>query len=389
MTLRRLLAVSHRGQVGGAPIVLEDLVRWITEHTEVDVATVMLTRGDMYGRFREVSAVFELDELTAAADEFGGGPLDGLGTFDLVLLNSLESLALLPSLPDGVPVVSHIHELQVSCREWLRLVQGDPLRTGPDAWIAASAPVRTMLVDEYGCPPELVHLHPSFIDVARLEGRRADRRALESLRRSIGIPHEAPVVMGSGTFEWRKGPELFVQLAGAVQRVAPDPVHFLWVGGNLDSVEHGRLRSDIDRAGVEHLHIVGDVDDPIPYQQLADVFVLTSHEDPHPLVCLEQGALGHPVVSFRNGGIVDVLVAAGPDAARGVVDHLDVASMVERTLELLYDERRRRRAGEQLRDRVLAAHDVPVAAPALFEGLQGVTAPTSHTTPRSRGTHDT
>ena len=370
MTLRRLLAVSHRGQVGGAPIVLEDLVRWITEHTEVEVTTVMLTRGDMYGRFREVSTVFELDELTAAADASGGGPLDGLGPFDLVLLNSLESLALLPALPDGVPVVSPIHELQVSCREWLRPVDGDPLRTGPDAWIAASAPVRSMLVEEYGCPSERVHLHPSFIDVARLEGRRADARALESLRRSVGIPREAPVVMGSGTFEWRKGPELFVQLAGAVQRAAPDPVHFVWVGGNLDSVEYGRVRSDIQRAGIEHLHITGDVDEPIPYQQLADVFVLTSHEDPHPLVCLEQGALGHPVVSFRNGGIVDVLTAAGPDAAQGVVDHLDVASMAERTLELLYDERRRRRAGEQLRDRVLAAHDVPVAAPALFEDLR-------------------
>lgn len=374
MSLRRLLAVSHRGAVGGASIVLDDLLGWIAGHAEVEITTLMLTPGDMGTRFARWGEVHELGELDASTGPPGARLFDGGPTFDLVLLNSLESLAVLPRLPAGVPVVSHIHELEVSCRGWLRTVEGDPLRSGPDAWIAASRPVQEMLVGEYGAPAERVFLHPSFVDVGRIEGRSVGDRELAGLRRSLGIPHDAPVVMGSGTFEWRKGPELFVQLAAALEQHLADPVHMVWVGGDLLGMEWDRLRSDIRRAGIERLHVTGDVDEPVPYAQLADVFVLTSHEDPFPLVCLEHAALGHPVVTFRNGGIVDLLAEAGPEAARGVVEHLDTAAMVRRVQDLLYDDQLRGRAGEQLRERVRAAYDLSVAAPPLFARLQGLAA---------------
>ena len=45
MSLRRLLAVSHRGAVGGASIVLDDLLGWIAGHAEVEITTLMLTPG--------------------------------------------------------------------------------------------------------------------------------------------------------------------------------------------------------------------------------------------------------------------------------------------------------------------------------------------------------
>lgn len=372
MSLGRLLAVSHRGAVGGASIVLDDLLRWISEHEDVEITTLMLTPGDMWHRFARWGDVHELGELDASTGRSEGALFESVPPFDLVLLNSLESLAVLPRLPRGVPVVSHIHELEVSCRGWLRTVEGDPLRWGPDAWIAASRPVQEMLVQGYGAPTERVFLHPSFVDVGRLESRRVGERELGALRRSLGIPHDVPVVMGSGTFEWRKGPELFVQMAAALERAVPDPVHVVWVGGDLLGMEWDRLRSDIRRAGLQHLHVTGDVDEPVPYAQLADVFVLTSHEDPFPLVCLEHAALGHPVVTFRSGGIVDLLAEAGPEAELGVVDHLDTAAMVRRVQDLLYDEQLRRRAGEQLRDRVRAAYDLSVAAPPLFARLQGL-----------------
>jgi glycosyltransferase involved in cell wall biosynthesis len=329
----------------------------------------MLSGGPMWNRFAPHGDVSELDDLVAAASG-GEAPLRALGQFDLVLLNSLGSLAALPFMPAGVPVISYIHELQVACRNWTSLHGRALLSDGPDAWIAASRPVGEMLVSEFGAPIERVHVHPSFIDVVGVLERRAEPRAVEQHRRSLGIPDEATIVMGSGILDWRKGPDLFVQLACAVRRSMPDPVHFVWVGGSLEGPDWERLRSDLERTGADHVHLTGPVDDPVPLYQMADVFVLTSHEDPFPLVCLEHAALGHPVVTFRNGGIIDVLYEAGPDAALGVVDHLDTAAMAERVMALIYDQDLRRRAGEQLREHVTSTHDLAVAAPALVEDLR-------------------
>lgn len=370
MTLKRLLAVSHEGLVGGAPIVLADLEGWIRANTDIEIHTLMLSAGAMWHRFEPHGGVSVLGDLVVAAEGTNARPLDPLGPFDLVLLNSLGSLAALPVLPIDVPVVSYIHELQVACRNWTSAYGRVLLSDGPDAWIAASRPVGEMLVGEFGAPFDRVHVHPSFIDVPRVLERRADVRVVEQHRRALGIPAEATVVMGSGILDWRKGPELFVQLACAIRRSTADPVHFVWVGGELKGPEWERVRSDIERTGADHVHLTGAVDDPVPLYQLADVFVLTSHEDPFPLVCLEHAVLGHPIVTFRNGGMVDLLTEAGPDAALGVVEHLDVAAMAERVRALIYDQDLRRRAGEQLRDRVVTTHDVAAAAPALVEDLR-------------------
>ncbi len=120
------------------------------------------------------------------------------------------------------------------------------------------------------------------------------------------------------------------------------------------------------------MHFVGVRPDPLPWFAMADVFALPSREDPFPLVCLEHAAMGHPLVTYRNGGIVELLEAAGPAAATGVVDHLDVGAMADSVLDFLSSERLSDRAGAELRERVLSHHDVSVAAPALLAELEGL-----------------
>ena len=145
--------------------------------------------------------------------------------------------------------------------------------------------------------------------------------------------------MGAGTIDWRKGPDLFIQLATEVRRRSREPVAFVWVGGRLEGPEWIRVHSDMERAGADHVHFVGTHWDPMPWFRAADLFVLTSREDPYPLVALEHAAMGHPVVSYRSGGIDELLTAAGREAALGMVDHLDVGAMADRVLAFLNSDR--------------------------------------------------
>ena len=76
--------------------------------------------------------------------------------------------------------------------------------------------------------------------------------------------------------------------------------------------------------------------------------------------------MGHPIVTYRNGGMVELLEAAGADAAFGVVDYLDVGTMAERVLTLLGDDRLRTAAASQLMERTVSHHDTSVCAPPLW-----------------------
>lgn len=389
---RRLLAVSHEANWTGAPIVLADLLEWIARHTDTEIHTLLLRDGPLRTRFEELGPVTALG--ASAANALLGPPgepvarsrpggLEGwaprarrqlgrLGDFDVVHLNSAASAGILPHLPLSGPVVAHVHEMALALGT-LGDREQDLLRTVPTRWIAASAAVRDDLVDVLGIERDRIAVHHSFIEAARFDAARANARDVGRLRRDHGIPDDAAVVMGSGAIEWRKGVDLFVQLAAAVHRSTSDPVHFVWVGGDRRSGELTRAWADCGRAGIRDVvHFVGAHPRPETWFAAADVFALTSHEDPFPLVCLEHAAMGHPVVTFRNGGIVEMVEPAGPEAASCVIPHLDVAGMAARVLDLLASEALRRTVGDQVRQRVLAHHDVSIAAPGLWADVAEV-----------------
>jgi glycosyltransferase involved in cell wall biosynthesis len=391
--LRRLLAVTHEATITGAPMNLLHLLTWIQDHTSIETHLVVMHDGPLRHRFERVTEVTVLDRSSLqrgmSVAERGLRQLGSrrawkpvavarllpqlrkLSGFDVIYLNSLTSLTIAEHLPPALAVVSHVHELQVALRQ-LPPHERSLLEQLPDGWIAASDAVRRMLVDEVGLPEARVRLHHEYIDPAPFVGVATDAREVERLRASIGIPPDASIVMGAGTVEWRKGPELFVQLATECRRRSREPVHFVWVGGDLTGNDWQRVRSDIERAGADLVHFVGVKPDPLDWFSLADVFALTSHEDPFPLVCLEHALMGHPVVTYRNGGMPELLSAAGPEAAAGVVDHLDVAALADRVLELLASDPLLRTVGAQLRQHVLDHHVVDVAAPRLLADLEEV-----------------
>src|SRR5690606_28784969 len=85
--------------------------------------------------------------------------LRALRDFDVVYLNSLPSLAVLPYLPPAQLVVSHVHELQVAVRTWRHTPEFELFSSRPDLWVAASDAVGRLLTDEIGLPPSRVAVH--------------------------------------------------------------------------------------------------------------------------------------------------------------------------------------------------------------------------------------
>ena len=217
-------------------------------------------------------------------------------------------------------------------------------------------------------PPELITLCHSFIavDEVQLARASADRQVT---RRRLGISPDALVVGGVGTMDWRKGPDLFVQVAAMVTRRLPDAdVHFVWAGGDTAGPTRGGLLMDARRLGLgDRIKFVGPLEQPAQLFAAMDVFALTSREDPFPLVMLEAAAAGIPLVCFEGGGGAPEFVRPG---AGHVASYLDIAGMAAWVSDLLEREGVRQRMGQIAAERVRKRHTVDQAGPVLVDVIR-------------------
>ena len=177
--------------------------------------------------------------------------------YDLVYSNSIASSVCSPtchppgdrqSRPRAAGRAAHV----ATSMEFL-----DAFDQRSDAWIAASGAVRDLLVDERGFRRRPGAAAPRVHRRPRASPRAGAAPGDRAPPRDLGIPADAAVVVGAGTIDWRKGADLFVQLAAEVRRQTREPVSFVWVGGDLVGTDWERVRSDIERTGSDHVHFVG------------------------------------------------------------------------------------------------------------------------------------
>ena len=143
------------------------------------------------------------------------------------------------------------------------------------------------------------------------------------LRRALGIDDAAFVWGMSGLVEYRKGADLFLEAAKSLRE---DNVHFLWLGSPGNSGYQLFIERSVAYYDLKNVHFVGkQTADYYGYLRSVDGFVLTSREDPFPLVMIEAAALGKPIVAFDSGGVRE-FVQRGMGV---VVESWNVADLVE------------------------------------------------------------
>ena len=349
----RLLVVSHDAALAGAQlIVLENLRHWAG--AGVDCRVLLIGSGELEPAFASVCPV-------ACCADMPGVPcaravravLEDLERSgwrpDAAFCNTVASSEAAEALHRaGVPVLSAVYELPTSIDDALggRKTIERVMRSSRRVMVA-SAFVRDRLCDAYGIAPE--RLEPVHTGVL---GRPAGDRgpARQRIRAELGVAEDTVVVLGCGSVHHRKGTDLFVGAAArAAAELAGDDarrVVFAWVGDDQSGPTFRNwCRHDIERAGLQEMvRLVGKRADPSEWFAGADVFALTSREDPFPMVNLEAMRAGLAVVAFADaGGATEVLTRD-----RGVVvPYADAAAMGTAVAALVRDPEARDRFGRR------------------------------------------
>jgi GT2 family glycosyltransferase len=250
----------------------------------------------------------------------------------------------------GMRTVSLIHELPGIITSYGLERHAQVIADQADRVVFPADAVREGFLTIARPPAERIVLRPQGLFRQNGAKTASERKAARArLRHRFALADEVRIVLGMAFGDHRKGIDLFVAAGTQIMRQRADIV-FIWVG-ELEQGIAPNIRQAIEQSGVaERFILPGFQDQTDDFYVGADVFALTSREDPFPLVVLEVLEAGVPVVAYRNGGGAVKLLESGCGL---IAETLSAEAMAERIETLLDDESLRSAFGETGRQRMI------------------------------------
>jgi glycosyltransferase involved in cell wall biosynthesis len=304
-----LLLVGHDAFPAGAQLLLLHIGRHLVLVHGIAIEFLLLGDGALRPQYEALANVTVMADAPALDAHLAGRHSAGLRA---ALVNSAAAAWICPRLAGtGISATMLVHELPGLLAE----------KSLADA-VRSAALAATRLIFAADCVlarfrNDIVD-HPATVVVTQGLYRPVAYQptAGARLRRQLGIASHTTLAIGIGYADLRKGFDIFLQVWRAVRRRESD-VHLLWAGA-ID----GTLRAYLDReiqaaTATGSFHMLGWRDDIADLLSAADVFLLTSREDPYPAVALEALSAGLPVLGFDGSGGFADLLAAPPLCAAG------------------------------------------------------------------------
>lgn len=164
------------------------------------------------------------------------------------------------------------------------------------------------------------------------------------------------VICGAGTRNLRKGFDLFVSTAISLLNIESN-FYFIWVGDIADKSLNHWLKIQIELLHYENrftfIPFFKDYRKYLNVLNAADVFWLTSREDPFPSVMYDAILLEKPILAFKGTGGVDDLLCNKKEL---LINNFDIPQLIQNTISLINNEKKCKDVCLQLRDDVLIEH---------------------------------
>jgi predicted HAD superfamily hydrolase/glycosyltransferase involved in cell wall biosynthesis len=359
-----IIFVSHEASRTGAPAVLLSLMKWLRQNSDIQFSIICGIHGPLDKKFEAIAPTLYFEDhqgrdLREALRLFCGNNVQYVycnTIVSAVYANHLQYL--------NAQFIAHVHELEGLFRVFEQ--QFLQLSKYCRKYIAVSDAVKSCIDQRIPQNTAEIQVLSPFIDAYDLS-----QKPTTKLRKSGQI-----IVFGCGGIEVRKGFDLFCGVGRKILDAGRHDIKLYWIGSDIGTdldplTEIARL--DVGKI-VEWL---GPKDYPRGYFEDGDIFILTSREDPYPLVCLEAAERGLPVICFdeRGGGMWRFV----DDDAGIVVPHMDIDAMAKAVIELADDDVRRKALGATAKRKSLSRHGVESVAPLiadLFKDAQSSSAAT-------------
>jgi glycosyltransferase involved in cell wall biosynthesis len=337
--LKKILFISHDASRTGAPMVLLHFLKWLQlNQPEIQADLLVLRGGSLESDFKKAVCNYFNYEIKTKLRSLNRKEriLLKLGWFkkpnlkdnlllelsqnnyDVVYANTIASVKLaydVVSKIKSAKFILHLHELNAIIR--LLLPDFNNYVAAIDQFIAPAKIVKDNLITNWGVSENKIEVVYACAEIK--ESQKQNKIGKEF------------IIGASGTVHWRKGQDIFVQVARYLCQHHPENnFKFVWVG-TISATEQIIIEEDLIKLGLkDKVFFIGEVQNPEDYYKDFDVFLMTSREDPFPLVCIEVGMIGKPIISFEKAvGTNEILEQVGGF----IVPYLDVDAMATKVIE--------------------------------------------------------
>ena len=332
---RRVLFVSHEATRTGAPKIILNILKHFYARCDIQCESILHSGGFLASEFEQHGIVDCMnlpreasEDLTKRIEKFvhrekGNVPV-------MAVCNSMESRFVAEELAKhGVPLISLVHELPSSytLQDYSTVFDASNRVVFPVHAVREATEAFTDVPYGKGLVLSQGLLNPKFgTGITREESH-------QRIRKELGLPENAFLVLGCGTLDLRKGIDHYVNVARATvaQNQSNTPIHFVWVGEGprwTHSPYH-YVQLDLQNSPAHgYVHFIGEREDVEPYFMGSDAFLLTSRVDPFPCVIHEAMASSLPVITFSDSGGAPEAVGNGSGFVVPYGDHNHAGNVI-------------------------------------------------------------
>ncbi len=350
----RIVCVSHDAGFYGAQLLMLHVTQVLKEQLGFQVTSVLLGDGPLRAQFEQVGEVVDFTDppwrvpakpkvMLARQREIKR--LFHEGARHAICNTSVSGHVVRMLKEEGFQVIALIHELPNLIREFRLETSAKEIGRWADRVVFPAEFVRDRFLPIAGLDPARSVIRPQGLYRSN-PYRHAKDEARARLIAELGLVPTAMIVVAAGQGDRRKGIDLFCQVAVRVVRVLPE-AHFVWIGD--DTLELARdCKAWVQSVGiVGNVHFTGVLQDPDLYLHHiagADLYLMTSREDPYPSVVLDAMEVGVPLVGFEDAGGFTELLKAGAGILAPYENQEAMATVVN---GLLVDTARATRMGKE------------------------------------------
>ncbi|QGZ96558.1 glycoside hydrolase family 99-like domain-containing protein [Terricaulis silvestris] len=306
---KRVVVVVHDLLMHGAQFLALNMARTLRERFGYEIATITCGEGGLAPQFESIG---KLLYVTPETGERVARALAREG-YSTALVNSAAAGWMTEHLDRaGLECVALIHELP-------KIIADMKLENGVRAMNKHARAVifpSTVVRDRVGAALDLTwqdaRILPQGLFKRDCKGDPDEKDAARRrLQERLDLPANARIVLGVGYGDRRKGVDIFVRWVLALIATRDD-AHAIWVG-ELREEMHQACAPLLAEAGpaARRIKFLGFTPDLTDLYAGADLYALSSREDPFPSTALDALASAAPVIMVSGAGGVEDLVEKG------------------------------------------------------------------------------
>lgn len=151
------------------------------------------------------------------------------------------------------------------------------------------------------------------------------------LKKRLKIPNNSYIWAMSGSLIYRKGIDYIPKII-RLMKLHHKECFFIWMGGGTENATEYFFRKELSYYKCNNIVLTGALkEDYYDYFDLADAFLLPSHEETFGMVNVEAAYLGKPIITFNSGGVAEIM----QEGMGKVVESWNVEDLVNSMIDLM------------------------------------------------------